>query len=758
MRVSWVVLALALGSSLAGGALAAQSPADRARIVAMRDSLNAIDDSTVLLARERIGIDSAKADRNNAMRHIGLGFLAYRIGQVTGNKRHFDDAAGEFEWATELEPDWPYAWYGLGLSDLALGESGSIAVENIRQALGLDNLSQAATAFARATQVDPSFAQAVVDLAETALRQRVRPQLSVALAALRQASIAPAGRANATIQLLRGRVEREAGSPDSARVAFDRYLAAGGDSGIGMLERARTDYDLGDGASGRQAYYGGASHLTSDSARALYRSDLSWIADSTELDQFDRLPDSSLTPWLHQFWARRDAADLRRPGSRLAEHYRRYFYVLAHYRLTSPHRHYGAVEQFRSTQHLVDDRGVVYMREGEPDARERYDAVGLDPNVTWLYRRPSGNLLLTFVAIGGVQDYKLVGSLADVFGLRAALALQSGDTTAFRRAVRLGPGEDPMRVASDLFSSRAPLDPLYRRLATATGVGLGSALATERDAGQRAVRVATTTDRYPLEFPATLDPVVQGYVVSGTDGGELLIVFAVPGTRLTPQTLDGRTVYPLEVRVVATPAAGSPVTLDTLRLFATPRPLVGDQDLIGYVEVPVSPGPHHAGVVLIDRTSGAGTVVRLDSVNVPAFGTDSLTVSDIVLGDPHSTLRWRAGADTVPLSALGRYASADSLMLYYEIHGLPVGRAYRTRIEIKKQGGGSIFAKIGRLFGGGHNGLSIRYDGVSQSPAMRRQQVVGLGGLGAGTYTITLVVDDLASHVHTERSAQFDIR
>ncbi|HKI96690.1 MAG TPA: hypothetical protein VJ992_15480, partial [Gemmatimonadales bacterium] len=254
------------------------------------------------------------------------------------------------------------------------------------------------------------------------------------------------------------------------------------------------------------------------------------------------------------------------------------------------------------------------------------------------------------------------------------------------------------------------------------------------------------------------DPVVQGYVVSGADGGELLVVFAVPGARLTPQTLDGRTVYPLEVRVVATPAAGPPVTLDTLRLFATPRPLVGDQDLIGYVEVPVSPGPQQAGVVLIDRTSGAGTVVRLDSVNVPPFAMDSLTVSDIVLGDPHSTLRWRAGADTVPLSALGRYASADSLMLYYEIHGLPVGRAYRTRIEIKKQGGGSIFAKIGRLFGGGHNGLSIRYDGVSQSPAMRRQQVVGLGGLGAGTYTITLVVDDLASHVHTERSAQFDIR
>ncbi len=758
MRVSWIVSVVLIGSSLVSGTLAAQSPADRARIVALRDSLDAIDDSTVLLARERIGIDSAKVDRHNAMRHIGLGFLAYRIGQVTGNKQHFDDAAGEFEWATELQPDWPYAWYGLGLADLALGESGSIAVENIRQALGLDNLSQAAAAFSRAAQADPSFAQAVVDLGETALRQRVRPQLAVALGALRQASLAPAGIANPTIQLLRGRIEREAGSPDSALVAFDRYLAAGGDSGIGMLERARTLFALGDEANGRDAYYTGAAHLTSDSARALYRSDISWVADSTELARFDSLPDSAVTPWLHRFWARRDAADLRRPGARLAEHYRRYFYVLHHYRLTSPHRHYGAVEQFRSSQHLVDDRGVVYMREGEPDARERYNAIGIDPNVTWLYRRPGGNLLLTFVAIGGVQDYKLVGSLADVFGMRGALALQAGDTAAFRRALRLPPDESPSRIASDLFSSRASLDPLYRRLSTATGVGLGNALAAERDVGQRSAAIATTTDGYPLEFPGGLDPIVRAYVVSGSGGATLLVVFAVPGTRLTPQAVDGRTVYPLEVRAAATPATGLPTTLDTLRLFATPSPLTGDQDLTGYVELPVSPGPQQAGVVLIDRTSGAGSVVRLDSVNVPPFGADSLTVSDVVLGDPHSTLRWRAGADTIPLSALGRYASADSLMLYYEIHGLPVGRAYRTKIAIKKQGGGSIFAKIGRLFGGGRNGVSLRYDGISQGPAMRRQEVVGLGGLGGGTYTITLDVEDLASHVHVERSARFDIR
>src|SRR6266487_3040127 len=213
----------------------AQSPADRATLESLRDSLGLVADSTALHGLEAATIQIAKERRDDPLLHLRLGFIGYRLGEVTKTKSHYDDAAGEFEWAAELRPDWPYPWYGLGLAELAIGEHSSMALENIRQQLGKDYLSKAARALARATQADPSFAQASIDLANAALAQRIQPRLEVALQAVRLAAASPAG-GNAQIQLARGRVEREVGEADSALAAFQAYLGVGGDSGLGLLE------------------------------------------------------------------------------------------------------------------------------------------------------------------------------------------------------------------------------------------------------------------------------------------------------------------------------------------------------------------------------------------------------------------------------------------------------------------------------------------------------------------------------------------
>ncbi|HYT63301.1 MAG TPA: hypothetical protein VEL50_05340, partial [Gemmatimonadales bacterium] len=146
----------------------AQSPADRVAIESLRDSLALVTDSVALARLEAATIELAKQHRDDPLVHLRLGFIADRLGDLTKSKSHYDDAAGEFEWAGELRPEWPYPWYGLGLSELAIGENSVMAIENIRQMLGKDYLSKAAKAFARATVADPSFASAVVDLANTA--------------------------------------------------------------------------------------------------------------------------------------------------------------------------------------------------------------------------------------------------------------------------------------------------------------------------------------------------------------------------------------------------------------------------------------------------------------------------------------------------------------------------------------------------------------------------------------------------------------
>src|SRR5207247_8859456 len=111
----------------------------------------------------------------------------------------------------------------------------------------------------------------------------------------------------------------------------------------------------------------------------------------------------------------------------LAEHCRRWFYAWREFRLVSRHRHYDITERYRSDQAEFDDRGIIYLRHGPPDKRASYQQVldRIEPNETWLYRRPppEGDLIFHFAARGDRQDCKLVESRAAGRHARRAGAL-----------------------------------------------------------------------------------------------------------------------------------------------------------------------------------------------------------------------------------------------------------------------------------------------------------------------------------------------
>src|SRR3990172_12014221 len=77
----------------------AQTPQERAAFDSLRAAFAQLADSTVLLARERWRIEHARQHRDDPLVHMELGFLAFRLGEVTGARKHYDDAASEFEWA-----------------------------------------------------------------------------------------------------------------------------------------------------------------------------------------------------------------------------------------------------------------------------------------------------------------------------------------------------------------------------------------------------------------------------------------------------------------------------------------------------------------------------------------------------------------------------------------------------------------------------------------------------------------------------------
>jgi tetratricopeptide (TPR) repeat protein len=752
MRIALVIGAAAL---LAAGALRAQEPAQRASLDSVREPFGAMSDTSALIARERERIAVARTDRDNPFIHMELGYLAYRLGELTGARRRYQDAASEFQWAADLRPLWPYAWYNLGLAELGTGESQSIVLENIRQMLGQDFLAQAVRSFARALQADPGFASAVLDLANVALRQRVQPRLVVAQATLRQAAATEAGRVP-RVQLMRGRIERRLGEFDSALVAFRAYLSSGGDSAIGHLELARTQAQFDRVDSTRAEYALSTAAPPSDSARSELRRDIRWIAGPDDLPAFDALPADSVGPWLRRFWAARDALEGRRAGERLTEQLRRWQYALVNFGLVSRHRNFDVSFAFSdTTQSDVDDRGVIYLRHGEPT--ERVAATG---TASWLYRRtpPEQDLVLHFVAVGDVQDYRLVESLRQVCSPSGAAGptreLAGTSDEDVRRPRRLF-DEVPLVVSeqrqreSTCVLARAGMSDLYGRLARG-GSDNQRLWAQERQAGREQVREAVHTDSYALRFESGLAPVMSWFAVADAAGQpELHVIFAVPATHLRPLDAEGASAYMLELRLEVYDSTHAPLaSLDTLRVFRSPQRLGAGQYLTAQVALRVPPGRLLYTFVAREPHSRSGTVVASQPLHVPRFD-GPFSASDVVLGREGSGLVWRRSEGEVPLNPLMRYPRDGAATLYYELYGLPQGAGVETRVRI----GGRSRSLFRRIFGGGA-GADLAYTTVTDAAGRSRvRQRLELRGLAPGRYVLEVqLTDPVSGHVVVRRS------
>ena len=744
---------------IGGGVARAQAPAERADLERLRDSLGTAADSQSLKRLEAATIAVAKGDRDNPLIHLRLGFIAYRLGELAKSKPHYDDAAGEFEWASDLKPDWPYPWYGLGLAELAQGENSSIAIENLRQQLGLDYLSKAARAFAHATQVDPSFAFAAVDLVNAALTQRIKPRLEVALQSIRLAAASPAG-ANPAVQLARGRVEREMGEADSALAALHAFLTVGGDSGIGLFELARSEFFANETRAAESSYYAGARIAASAGARALYRGDVALLADSAELKDYDVQTDGhARAAWLGRFWNQRDVVEARDPGERLAEHNRRWLYAHRNFRLVSRHRHYDITEVYRSAQVEFDDRGIIYLRHGEPDQRATFpsDLNRIEPNVSWLYHRPSGDVIFNFVARDDASDYKLVESLVDAMG--------------FREAVQAAGHPDPSVI--DLYASREQFGGTYARVARGGSLA-GAALADERSVGRHDIVTGTSTDSYEQRFPVSLNVVVSDFVVGsigspaapphggsdhaagdGTaDGQALHVVFAIPADRLSPEPGGEGVLYPLHFRLLVTDLHDSLVArLDTLRVFTAHQPLHAPSYLSGRLSVPVPAGPVRYRLLVSTADQLAGQLVVRDTLRVPALDGRSYTSSDVVMGRAGGGLVWLArhpagdstAVDSVLLNPLDRYPTGSVVELYFEVYGLAAGQTYHTEVRVERVGGRSILGWVGGLFGGRRAPALLAFDATADGPVTRVHRGISLKDVPSGNYMLTLTLTDPAS-------------
>lgn len=638
---------------------AGQSPADRLALDTLQDSLATLTAPDTAALRIEFRTLSRQASKTlDPITTLRTGLIALRLGDL-GADADFGDAVTSLRRATEHGPEWPYAWYMLGLAEsrrAAWEQADRLALGN---RVGVGTLEHAAECYARALSADAGFAPAAVALAKLVLSLHDTALYSGARDALRRAGQA---RQSPDVMLALGRVERAAGETDSAIAAFEVARGAGGGPGaLELLEIARTRLAAGRG-SGEAAYFAGASDDDS-TAVAEYRSDIAPIATEAELAEFDPAHGMARTDFLKHFWAVRDQTELRGEGERLREHYRRLLYARKHFALTVSRRFYGSLDAYRSGNTELDDRGVIYVRHGEPADRLRPFVFGLMPNETWRYARADGDLLFHFSSGsdenggGDLYDYRLVESVLDLHGASDA-------------------------PVDQLLLSRQSLSPVYGKMLNWGAFGAACSRSKERGIGQASIAFGTTTDSYELQFAHRLS-VAANLIAIGHQAGRPIahFVFAVASPDSAP-VLRGGESYSVRVRLAALDGAGQAfATLDTLVTVRAPARLEPGQYLLGRAQMPLPPGTWdwRAAVQIGDD---AGAVIPRDTIRVAPSGT-GLSLGDLALGVVGASAIWLpTPVDTAHMTPFGIVLQGSELELYYEATGASPGANYAHEIAV----------------------------------------------------------------------------
>jgi GWxTD domain-containing protein len=669
-------------------------------VLAFADSIARVSESGSLLRLETQLIERARIDRENVDLHLRLGFLALQLGAIVGG-RHWDDAGSEFEWALELDPQSTLAWYGLGLAEAGLAPTLYNARATAQAILGKDHVALAGRAFAKALALEPGFSRIAVAWGELALRRSLRDERAAALQALRGL---PAAAEDTATLLVRGRLERRLGEFDSAAASFGRYLAAAGDSGLGLLERARTRLAAGD-SGGARDYRSGAEIATGDALLG-YRADLAFIAPESELEELDRLEGSARRDWLERFWTSRDLDGLRPPGERLAEHYRRLEVVLGDFALPPFKRRFGFEQYYRSGRVDVDDRGVIWIRHGAPSDRI---ATVRNQAESWYYAPGTAEeLYFHFVAADDLDDYRLVPS----------------------------PMEVPPAAREDILADGGPASRDYWRLASSGPVSRVALAQKMFSEGKDMMVLGTTTDSHARRWPATLRAGKQAVATARSSGhGVIHLAMAVELDDLPDEADRGAG---LRLLVAARPLGGGEVVrVDTVVPVPTGR---GTKYAMALVDLEVASGPASVTAVA-EMGDSAGALLVRDTLRVPDASA-RLALSDLVLGRESSGLTWLAApGEPVPLNPTGSHPRAEPLSLYYEVYGLGesagVADLVLWRVEEDDHPTDSMPPS-------GRRALRLRFDERGAGPVTRVRRSVDLTDLPPGTYRIRLRLQDAA--------------
>ncbi|MEO5800881.1 MAG: GWxTD domain-containing protein [Gemmatimonadales bacterium] len=386
---------------------------------------------------------------------------------------------------------------------------------------------------------------------------------------------------------------------------------------------------------------------------------------------------------------------------------------------------------------LFDDRGLIWIRHGEPDVRKMTSG-GLGYEA-WHYQRGRATPLVLFF---GEADFDgiagasmLIPTIAGADGEALDQLCGALDGTCDRLQVTGAIGQGSVGGAprdGRLTNGRLPPAELIAR---------------ERERGRVMTLEAISTDGAPVAFKRPMTPIVQLYGLRHLSDGSsrLLALFSIPASQMVADSTDarGRSYYNVHFRAVLTDQlTGDIVDGDGARQLVRSTPFAKAEFFSGVIDFTL-PGGNQRVVLRLSQHDGGGAEARAAAVRVPA-GSGALELSDLVLGRDGSGVRWNSGAQMVSLNPLNAFRRSERAELYYQVSGQKPGESYQTVLEIFKSSDEKQPARI-----------SLAFRETATKAAGEVLRTVDLRNLEPGSYRLRVTVR--GTNTETDRSATLNV-
>jgi tetratricopeptide (TPR) repeat protein len=438
-------------------------------------------------------------------------------------------------------------------------------------------------------------------------------------------------------------------------------------------------------------------HQALDSAKTLFDVDflfeeMKYIFTDAELESYRSLKTAELKRvFLSKMWQIRNPLFATERNPRMVEHIRRVLVAEKDYRfdgvrskMNSPDKlQYLTYPKVFYLNDKYNDKGLVYIRHGEPDDRAFMNGQGIPENESWLYYRQQSTPKLMF----------------------HFLIDESAGPTNWRLSPTL-----PLYMAE----SRLDFDPIFYRILTADALESNSLQLELADKSRRDVEVGLNSDRHswnneiiPIGFPF--------YVAtfSGENGATRYeLYFGLTHLDIWPKMENYAPDKKVTAYFSATDESWNTVYHDQLDVSA--KDIKFETDMFGMwvnqFRFDANPGLHFLNIIIrvADENKVGGYKYH---TTIGSYGRGSLQMSKLelareILATDETDKFVKNGLRVIP-QPVRTFSKKNPIYVYFEVYNLPVENSNRLgfnvtyKIKQLRKENKSILAKISGIFSGG---------------------------------------------------------